>query len=346
VQSLALTEAQQTEVTVEITVPTGLQRRVLVTAFNAFGTEIFRGETRTDLTQAVVPVPILLERVLLPETVAASELANNAFVFDDGAAFGIADRVTLTFGLLTDGTGLLFTIVSSGGIASGNVTIETTTASSAQSRAGAPGQSRQDTPGTSCNFAVETSTYAPSAGPQAGENLLMRPCETDAIDGNLILVNASTGARSTSAPPTGAARIPPRTISIGSPPGPIPAGATFTVPVVLNTGTARVVSYLLELTVDAEVVEVVRIAGTAPFDALVTNEARFSRGVIKFAANNATFTPAEGLLSLARITFRTVGNSGDAARLTLSFPPEGMLVDATFQPVVGITFVDGLVEVQ
>jgi hypothetical protein len=201
-QSLELTRTQQTEVTVELLVPVGLQRRIRVTAFNEDGMAIFRGETTVDLTRDVVVVEIVLGRGdLLPEATTPSTLANKAFTFDNGAAFGIAGTVTLTFGTFEGNTGS-FVLASPGGSASGSVTIAPSTASTAQSRGEVLSQARQDTSNTRCDFTVTTSTYPSGQGPQGNDQIPIAPCETDSVDGRLIAVNARTGARSTSAPPT------------------------------------------------------------------------------------------------------------------------------------------------
>ena len=67
--SRTLTETEQSEVTVILSVPLGTHRRILVTAFNASGAKIFQGETTADLTRDLEVVPLTLVRVLLPELV-------------------------------------------------------------------------------------------------------------------------------------------------------------------------------------------------------------------------------------------------------------------------------------
>ncbi|GIX48062.1 MAG: hypothetical protein KatS3mg131_2273 [Candidatus Tectimicrobiota bacterium] len=127
-------------------------------------------------------------------------------------------------------------------------------------------------------------------------------------------------------------------------------GTEFTVTVQYNAGTTNVVSYLFELTFDATVVQVVSITGEAPFDAVATNAAAFTSGAVRFAANNATFAPASGLLTLAKVTFQVVGSTGDTSTLALGFPPTpggtGVVVNDAFAPISGITFIDASVEVQ
>jgi hypothetical protein len=342
-QSFSLTEAEQQQATVELLVPLGSNRRIIVSALNASETEIFHGETLVDLTQDVTTVTLTLVRILVLEAANPATLANGSFTFADGTVFGVTGVVTLTFGSFTGNTSV-FTLISGSQIASGSITIATVTTSTAQSRAVAAGQSRQTTP-TRCDFVVATSTYQPGQGPQTGDHLPITPCATDAVDGRLTL------GESTSAPPVPApALLAPNTVSIGSPPGSVTPGGAFTVPVMFNTGTTPVISYLFELTFDPAVVHVVDIAGLAPFDNLLTHQAAFSSGTVRFAANNTTFTPTSGLLTFASIAFQVVGNAGTSSPLTLRFPSTpggtGVIVDNVFRPLAGVIFVNGAVEVR
>ena len=73
-------------------------------------------------------------------------------------------------------------------------------------------------------------------------------------------------------------------------------------------------------------------------------------GTIRFAANNPTFAPAHGVLTLATITFHVIGSPGMNSPLKLQFPllstgSAGVLVDSNFQAVGGITLVNGAVTV-
>ena len=75
-------------------------------------------------------------------------------------------------------------------------------------------------------------------------------------------------------------------------------------------------------------------------------------GTVKFAANNPTFAPANGVLTLATITFQVVGSPGLSSSLELQFPmsdvsgvSSGFLVNDTFQAIGGITFVNDTVTV-
>jgi hypothetical protein len=344
-QSFPLSAAQQTQAVIEIaSIPPGPNRRITVAGFNTAGNQIFTGQTTADLLAAEVTVEIPVQRVFIPAAVAVADLANKAFAFNDGAAFGIAGGVILTFGTFAGDTGP-FNLVSNGFTASGNMTVITSTLQTAATAA----QPRQAS-GTECNFVVSVSNYPTGGGPQASQSLLMSPCETDTIEGNLILVNAATGARSTSAPPIPVSEIPPNAVRIGSPAAPVAANGVFTVPVEFNAGGAQVLSYLFELTFDRTVVEVLDIEGLGPFSDVITNELAFSTGIVRFAANNSAFTPAVGLLNLANIMFQVVGNSGGASVLALRFPPTpggtGVIVDGTFQALGGITFIDGSVQVQ
>jgi hypothetical protein len=343
-QSFPLSASQQTQAIVEIdSIPPGPSRRITVDGFNTAGNRIFTGQTTADLLGEEVTVEIPVQRVLIPTEVTAAALANRAFTFDSGAAFGISGAVTLTFGTFAGETGP-FTLVSHSFIASGTMSIST---SPPPATAGAA-QPRQ-TSGTGCNFAVSASNYPPGGGPQTGDSLFMSTCEIDTIEGNLVLV--SEKGSSTSRPPTAAPEvIPPNTVRIGSPAAPVAVNGVFTVPVEFNAGGAQVLSYLFELTFDHSVVEVLDIQGLGPFSEVITNELAFSTGTVRFAANNVTLTPAVGLLTLANIMFQVVGNSGGTSGLALEFPPTpggtGVIVDGTFQALEGITFIDGSVQVQ
>jgi hypothetical protein len=143
------------------------------------------------------------------------------------------------------------------------------------------------------------------------------------------------------------------TVRIFSPPGPVPAGASFFVPVAVNTGATNVLSYLFELRFDPNVVVVTNITQGSPlFEVPITNPVAFASGTVRFAANNLTptLTPASGVLMLALIEFQVVGSPGMTSPLTLGFPllPNGgmgALVDSNFQAIGGITFVSGSVTV-
>ena len=82
----------------------------------------------------------------------------------------------------------------------------------------------------------------------------------------------------------------------------------------------------------------------------ITNPVAFTTGAVKFAANNPTFAPANGVLTLATITFHVLGSPGTTSPLKLQFPPlansgAGVLVDSNFQAIGGLTFVNGVVTV-
>jgi hypothetical protein len=162
--------------------------------------------------------------------------------------------------------------------------------------------------------------------------------------GSLRLTNLTTGFSSISAP------LPPPTVFLGLPSAPVTPETTFTVPVVFDAAAVNVVSYLFELTFNSQVVNVVSIQGVAPFDPVVTNPAVFTSGAVRFAANNSTFTPARGRLTLANITLHVIGASGTTSPLTLAFAtvPGGTSVIAheTFQPIANVTFINGAVQVQ
>ena len=127
--------------------------------------------------------------------------------------------------------------------------------------------------------------------------------------------------------------VPLNTVRIVSPLGPVSAGTIFPVTVQVNTGATNVLSYLFELTFDPTVVVVTNITqGSLFFEVPIRNPAAFTTGTVQFAANNPTFTPANGVLTLATITFHVIGSPGTTAPLKLQFPPlsnsgAGVLVD-------------------
>jgi hypothetical protein len=139
-------------------------------------------------------------------------------------------------------------------------------------------------------------------------------------------------------------------VRIGSPADPVAAGETFAVPVEFNAGDTAVISYLFELTFNSAVVVVENIAnGSAPFASPVFDSAAFTTGLVRFAANNTTFaSTAQGLLTLATITFRVVGDTGNASALALALPDDGAFVDITFapRPSESIRFQNGSITVQ
>jgi hypothetical protein len=450
-RSVDLTAAQQeTGVSVDLIVPTGPQRRITVNAFNAAGTRIFSGEATADLLGATATVPITLRREFVPQAVTPLALANKVFTFADGAAFGIAGEATLQFGAFTANSGP-FTLTSAGQIAMGNVTILPPASTDTSPQRNPAGTPRQGETSTSCNFTIETSGFPAGGGPQGRQILRMHPCDADALDGNLLLVNADTKARSASALPTpvpvenaapdgtidtpaeavtiaagesvtftatcgdpdsttpvgvawdfggGAAAvsiedpesvrfdtpgiftvtltctdalgasdptpdsrtvtvlgpvvpepIPPNTLRISSPAAPVTRDQTFPVAVEFNSNATNVIAYLIELKFNPDVIIVTGITkGAEVFDDPITNPAAFSTGSVKFAANNSTFSPVSGLMTLANITFQVVGNTGDASELTLELPTtpggNGAIVNDAFAPITITTIIPGAVAVQ
>ena len=147
--------------------------------------------------------------------------------------------------------------------------------------------------------------------------------------------------------------VNPGTARIISPAGPVQSGTSFSVPVVVNTGATNVLSYLFELTFDPQVVMVTSITQGSPlFEVPIMNIGTLAAasGTVRFAANNPTFAPANGMLTLATITFQVIGSSGTNSPLKLQFPllstgGAGVLVDSTFQAIGGITLLNGTVTV-
>ncbi len=198
-QSFALSETQQTDIIVELRVPVGTNRRIIVTVFNADDVAIFGGETTVDLIQAEQVVTRTLQRQELILTAAVTaDIANQTFVFTDGAVFGLPGvEVTLAIGAFADSTGL-FTLSSNGLQASGSITLTVPAASSSRLR--------QQASGTPCTLQVALSTYPPGQGPQTGDTLSLT-CQTDAVDGRLLIENASTMAQATSNAPRATVNI-------------------------------------------------------------------------------------------------------------------------------------------
>jgi hypothetical protein len=142
--------------------------------------------------------------------------------------------------------------------------------------------------------------------------------------------------------------VPINIVRISPPVVPVMSGTSFAVSVAVNTAATNVFSYLLELRFDPSVVMVTNITQGSPlFEAPITNLGTplAASGIAKFAANNPTFAPANGALTLATITFQVIGSPGMTSPLKLQFPPGGVLVDSNFQAIGGIMFVDGLVTV-
>ena len=115
----------------------------------------------------------------------------------------------------------------------------------------------------------------------------------------------------------------------------------------------RTCSQLFELAFDPQVVMITNITQGSPlFEVPIMNIGTLAAdsGTVRLAANNPTFAPANGVLTLATITFHAIGSPGMTSPLKLQFPllstsGAGVLVDSTFQAIGGITFVNGAVTV-
>jgi hypothetical protein len=154
-----------------------------------------------------------------------------------------------------------------------------------------------------------------------------------------------------SAPQTVTIRVdlPANTVRISPLVAPVAPGGTFTVPVELQAGTTNIASYLFEVIFDPGVVTLVEIGrGAAPFGAPFTNPAAFASGRVKFHANNATFVPASGLLTLAQLTFQVVATpTGTTSPLTLAIPRDGgVLVDDRLQIIADPLLIAGSVNIR
>ena len=122
----------------------------------------------------------------VPVPATAANLQQTTFNFTDGTVFGLANMpVTLATGTFAGDVGD-FAVTGSGSVASGNVTIG------------------------SCTFVVTTSSFLPGQGLQVGDQIVIDPCQIDAIDRRLIITNASVSLTPTiSSTPV---VIPPDTI--------------------------------------------------------------------------------------------------------------------------------------
>jgi len=168
-----------------------------------------------------------------------------------------------------------------------------------------------------------------------------------------VTVTASDGVASTSTSLLWTVLPLPGTARIGSPARPVQSGTSFSVPVIVHTGATNVLSYLFELAFDPKVVMVTSITQGSPlFEVPIMHigTPAAASGTVRFAANNPTFAPANGVLTLATITFHVIGSPGMTSPLKLQFPllstgGTGVLVDSNFQAIGGITFVNGAVTV-
>jgi hypothetical protein len=168
-----------------------------------------------------------------------------------------------------------------------------------------------------------------------------------------VTVTVSDGVATTSTPLLWTVLPLPGTARVVSPAGPVQSGTSFSVPVVVNTGATNVLSYLFELAFDPKVVMVTSITQGSPlFEVPIMHigTPAAASGTVRFAANNPTFAPANGVLTLATITFHVIGSPGMTSPLKLQFPllstgGAGVLVDSNFQAIGGITFVNGAVTV-
>ena len=121
-------------------------------------------------TSAVVVLPRF---AFVPVPATAANLQQTTFNFTDGAVFGLADiQITLATGTFTGDVGD-FALTASGSMASGSVTIG------------------------SCTFVVTTSSFPSGQGLQVDDNIVIDPCQVDAIDRRLIVTNISVSVTPT-----------------------------------------------------------------------------------------------------------------------------------------------------
>jgi hypothetical protein len=175
-------ETATRDVMVPDTAPTTFQ--VLVSVFTGPGIEVFRGDTTVALGQPSAVVT-LIRSALVPVPATPANLQQSTFFFADGTIFGLVNSpVTLATGTFVDNVGD-FALTAHGLVASGSLTLG------------------------SCTFVVTTSTFPVGQGPQVGGQLIVDPCQIDAIDRRLIATNAIVSSTPTiSSPPVA---IPPDT---------------------------------------------------------------------------------------------------------------------------------------
>ena len=182
-------ETVSRDVTVPDTAPATFQ--VLVSSFNSQGIEVYRGDTTVAFGQTSAVVT-LVRTGLVPVPATPANLQQTTFNFADGTIFGLANiPVTLATGTFVGDVGD-FALTGNGLVASGNVVIG------------------------SCTFLVTTSTFPAGQGLQVGDQIVLDPCQVDAIDRRLIATNAIIRLTAASSPPV---VIPPDTM-LNLPPPP------------------------------------------------------------------------------------------------------------------------------
>ena len=206
-QVFLLDPAQQETATLEVAVPDTAPTtfEVLMSAFTSQGIEAYRGQTSVarGQTNATVQLPRF---AFVPVPATAANLQQTTVNFTDGTVFGLENTpCTLATGTFVGDVGD-FALTSGGSVASGSVTIG------------------------SCTFVVTTSSFPPGQGLQVGDQVVLDPCQTDAIDRRLIVTNASVST--TSSPPV---VIPPDTTLTVPPPPALTIGED-------NAGTFQIVT--------------------------------------------------------------------------------------------------------
>ena len=186
-QVFLLDPAQQETATLEVAVPDAapMTFEVLISAFTSQGIEAYRGQT--SVARGQTSATVLLPRfAFVPVPATAANLQQTTFNFTDGTVFGLTNiPVTLATGTFAGDVGD-FALTDSGSVASGSVTIG------------------------SCTFVVTTSSFPSDQGLQVGDQIVIDPCQVDAIDRRLIITNASVSLTPTiSSTPV---LIPPDTI--------------------------------------------------------------------------------------------------------------------------------------
>jgi hypothetical protein len=230
--------------------------QVLVSVFTSQGIEVFRGDTTVALGQTSAVVT-LIRSALVPVPATPANLQQTTFFFTDGAIFGLANSpATLATGTFVGNVGD-FALTANGLVASGNVAIG------------------------SCTFVVTTSTFPGGQGLQVGDQLIVDPCQIDAIDRRLIATNSMVSSAPTvSSPPVA---TPPDT-TLHLPPSS---------PLVIDEGTSGVFQVA------------VAVSGTRP-------------GAISLGI---TVPPAHGTATLSNtgvVTYQPVANFNGSDRLVVT----------------------------
>ena len=137
----------------------------------------------------------LLRAALVPVPATPANLQQTTFIFADGTIFGLGNiPVTLATGTFVGNVGD-FALTANGLVAIGSLAIG------------------------SCTLLVATSTFPVGQGLQVGDQIVLDPCQIDAIDRRLIVTNAilrvATDIKPAGCHPSGYNAEPPDTAHPG-----------------------------------------------------------------------------------------------------------------------------------